>query len=101
MKKLLCLLAICLFLNVGQAKAGVLLTDTLEPLLISNSTVEDFSKLKSGSESIVHILGLYTSGFAGIYTIAANNGIHKIHYVDIKKRIFLGIGTTTVIVYGE
>ena len=101
MKKFLCLIAMCLLFNVEQAKAGVILTDTLEPLLISGANVENIGDLKCGTESIRHILGLFTTGYAGIYDIAVRNGINKIHHVDVRKKLFLGIGTVTIRVYGE
>lgn len=101
MKKFLCVLALCLFFNAGQAQAGVILTDTLEPLLISGVEVKNVGDLKCGTESIRHILGLFTTGYAGIYDIAVRNGINKIHHVDVRKKLFLGIGTVTVRVYGE
>ena len=101
MKKFLCLLVICLFFNIEQAKAGIILTDTLEPLLISGIEVKDIGSLKCGTESITHIFGLYSTGYAGIYDIAVRNGIKRIHHVDIRKKLFLGIGSVTIRVYGE
>lgn len=101
MKKFLCFLALYLFLNAGQVQAGVILTDTLEPLLISGVEVENIENLKCGSESITQIFGLFSTGYAGIYNIAVRNGIKKVHHVDIRKKLFLGVGSITVRVYGE
>ena len=101
MKKILFLISFITFLSIGQAKAGVILTDTLEPLLISGAKVKSIADLKCGTESIFHFLGIYTTGYAGVYEIAVRNGINQIHHVDVRKKMFLGIGTTKIMVYGE
>lgn len=101
MKKFLALMALCLFFNVAQVQAGVILTDTLEPLLISGVEVESIENLKCGTESITQIFGLFSTGYAGIYDIAVHNGIKKVHHVDVRKKLFLGIGSITIRVYGE
>lgn len=101
MKKILLLIGFLLCFIPAQAKAGVILTDTLEPLLISGVEVENIGNLKCGTESITQIFGLFSIGYAGIYDIAVRNGINKVHHVDVRKKLFLGIGSVTVRVYGE
>lgn len=100
MKKLLYIFVICLFLNAGQAQAGFIVNDTIEPVLATGMQVNNISDLKVGVGTIVHILGITSSGYAGIYDIALQNGINQIHHVDVRKRWFLGFGTTKVKVYG-
>lgn len=100
MKKFLFIMALCFLLNAGQANAGLIVNDTVEPVLATGLKVDNVADLKCGKESIVHILGITSFGYAGIYDIAAHNGITQIHHVDVRKKWFFGFGTTTVRVYG-
>lgn len=101
MKKVLCLLGLFLAFSVNQANAGILVNDTIEPLLVTNMNTTDVTDLKYGEGRIVHVFGLVSSGFAGIQDIAKFNNITQIHHVDVRKKIILGCGVTTVQVFGE
>jgi hypothetical protein len=99
MKKILCLLALSLFLNVGQAQAFIYI-DTIEPLIATNMDVDNVKNLKCGQCQISRSWFIRT-GHAGIQQAAIRGGITKIHHVDVKRRGFLGFGMTTIQVYGE
>lgn len=101
MKKGLLALSFALFLGVNQAQAGILVHDTIEPYIATGIDVANISDLKVGEGKIVHILGITSMGYAGIYDIAVQNGIKRIHHVDVRKKWFFGFGTTSVRVYGE
>ena len=51
--------------------------------------------------SIFHCFGLVDTGHAGIQNAAIRGKITKIHHVDVHTKMILGIGKTTVEVYGE
>lgn len=101
MKNLLYLLVFCMLFSVNQAKAGIIATDTSEPLLITNMQTENLQELKSGEGRIIHVFGLVDTGFASVQDIAGWYNINRIHHVDVRKTIILGCGVTKVIVYGE
>lgn len=100
MKKLLFLLAFCMLFSINQAKAGSLYIDTITPLIATGMATDDVRNLKCGKAQITHNW-LMSTGHAGIQNACRRSGITKIHHVDIKRRAFLGIGVTTVFVYGE
>lgn len=99
MKNLFIVIFLFLMLSL-KANAGLIVNDTVEPLLATGLKVDNVADLKCGKESIVHILGITSFGYAGIYDIAAHNGITQIHHVDVRKKWFFGFGKTTVRVYG-
>lgn len=100
MKNLFIVIFLFLMLSL-KANAGLIVNDTVEPLLATGLKVDNVADLKCGKETIVHILGLTSFGYAGIYDIAVQNGIKRIHHVDVRKKWFFGFGTTSVRVYGE
>ena len=57
--------------------------------------------LKCGKCQIFHCFGLVDTGHAGIQNAAIRGKITKIHHVDVHTKMILGIGKTTVEVYGE
>lgn len=100
MKKLVCLAFVGLF-AVCQANAGIIATDTSEPLLVTDMPTKEITDLKCGEGRIVHIFGLVDSGYASIQEIAKFNDIHRIHHVDVHKTLILGCGVTKYRVWGE
>lgn len=100
MKKLLCLLAFCMLFSVNQAKAGWIYNDTITPLIATDMKTDDVKNLKCGKAQISHNW-LMSTGHAGIQNACKRAGITQIHHVDMKHKSFLGIGMTTIMVYGE
>ena len=101
MKKVLLFVAFCILLSANQAKAGILWEDTVTPIIATNMETENIKDLKCGECQIFHCLGLIDTGHAGIQEAAKRGKINKIHHVDVANKLFLGIGMTTVRVYGE
>ena len=102
MKKGFFALAICILVsNFNQAKAGFIYEDTIYPILATNMETDNIKTLKKGECQIFHCWGIIDTGYAGIQNAATRAGITKIHHVDIKNKLILGIGMTTVQVYGE
>lgn len=101
MKKILLLLAVLTVFCVNQAKAGVIYNNTVTPLLATNMDVDNVKNLKCGKVQIFHCFGLVDTGYAGIQNAAIRGKISKIHHVDVRTKTVLGIGMTTVEVYGE
>lgn len=79
------------------AGAGLWYADTTKGVSVGTG-----SGSKRGEASTMSILGLVSTGDAGIAKAAENGGIKKIGHVDIKFMHILGIyGKTTTVVYGE
>lgn len=101
MKKALLLFAFCILLGTNQANAGFLYQDTITPIIATNMETENIKELKCGECQIFHCMGIIDTGHAGIQEAARRGKINKIHHVDVATKTFLGIGMTTVKVYGE
>ena len=101
MKKFLLLLAFCTLFSVNQAKAGFIWEDTVLPVIATNMETENVKNLKCGECQVFRLMGLIDTGHAGIQEAAKRAKITKIHHVDVATKAFLGIGMTTVKVYGE
>ena len=99
MKKFLCVLAFALC--VTPAQAGFLYENTAYPVLATNMQAKNIKNLKVGECQIVHFWGIVDSGHAGIQDAARRGKITQIHHVDISHKLILGIGVSTVRVYGE
>ena len=98
MKRFLLLLIALLCFNTAQA--GVIINDYVAPALVTDMQIDNINHLECGEAQILHILGLFDIGAAGIQDAAKNGKISRIHHVDIRKKTFLGIGKTTIRVYG-
>lgn len=101
MKKILCLVILCLLFGINQVQAGILYSDVIAPIIATNMETDNVKNLKCGKAQISHILGLIDTGHAGIQDACRRGGITKIHHVDRKTRTVLGFGMTTIYVYGE
>lgn len=99
MKKIL-LIAICLFCTL-PVKASLLYQDTITPIIATDMKTDNVKNLKCGECQIFHCLGIIDTGHAGIQNAAKRAGITKIHHVDVWTKTIIGIGMTTVQVYGE
>lgn len=83
------------------ANAGFLYQDTIIPIIATNMETKNIKDLKCGEAQIMHFLGIIDTGHAGIQNAAKRAGITKIHHVDVNTKTVIGIGMTTVQVYGE
>lgn len=101
MKKIFILCVLCLIINSNPANAGIFYQDTITPMLATNMEVDNVKNLKYGKCQIFHCFGLVDTGHAGIQNAAKRGKITKIHHVDVHTKMILGIGKTTVEVYGE
>lgn len=101
MKRILFLFAFLIVFNINQAQAGIIYNNTITPIIATNMEVDNVKNLKCGKCQIFHCLGLVDTGYAGIQNAAIRGKISKIHHVDVRTRTILGIGMTTVEVYGE
>ena len=99
MKKVLCILAFAMC--VIPVQAGFFYEDTAYPVLATNMQTESIKDLKVGECQIIHFWGIVDSGHAGIQDAARRGKITQIHHVDISHKMILGIGVSTVRVYGE
>lgn len=101
MKKILCLVVLCLLFGINQANAGILWTDTIVPIIATDMKTDNVKNLKCGQCQFTQ--GLFIStGHAGIQDCSRRSGITQIHHVDLKRKYFLGIfGMSTIQVYGE
>lgn len=101
MKKLFMLSLLCLFLCVNQAQAGFIYEDTAYPILATDMKTDNIKNLKVGECQVFHCMGIVDTGHAGIQEAAKRGKITQIHHVDISHKLVLGIGVSTVRVYGE
>lgn len=101
MKKMLFLAILGLLLFSNKVQAGFLYQDTTVPIIATNMETNDVKNLKCGKCQIFHCLGIIDTGHAGIQKAAIRGKITKIHHVDVHTKMVLGIGMTTVEVYGE
>ncbi len=101
MKKILFLIVFVGLFSINQVQAGFLYHDTITPIIATNMEVDNVKNLKCGRCQIFHCFGIVDTGHAGIQNAAIRGKISKIHHVDVKTKMVLGIGTTTVEVYGE
>ncbi len=102
MKKItLLLLFFIIMLSINKAQAGIIYNNTVTPIIATNMDVDNVKNLKCGKCQIFHCFGLVDTGFAGIQQAAIRGKISKIHHVDIRTKTILGIGMSTVEVYGE
>ncbi len=101
MKKILFLLALVTLFGTSQAQAGFIYNDTVTPIIATNMATDSVKNLKCGKCQIFHCWGLVDSGHAGIQDAAIRGKISKIHHVDVRTKMILGIGMTTIEVYGE
>jgi hypothetical protein len=101
MKRILFLFAFLIVFSINQAQAGIIYNNTVTPIIATNMEVDNVKNLKCGKVQIFHCLGLVDTGYAGIQNAAIRGKISKIHHVDVRTRTILGIGMTTVEVYGE
>ena len=98
-KVILTTLILTLLASVALAAPyGFLYTDTKEP--VAASALGSYSKTATGSN--MSILGLVALGDGSIKTVAGNNGITKIKYVDKHTSGILSIIVTeTYTIYGD
>lgn len=104
MKKFLCLLGVLGLMALCKNSAfasGILYTDTIVPIIGTNMQTDNIKNLKKGEAQVFSCLGIIETGHAGIQNAAKRAGITQIHHVDVKTKMFLGIGMITVQVYGE
>ncbi|HUT04862.1 MAG TPA: TRL-like family protein [bacterium] len=77
---------------------GFLYSDVKGPHSVTANA--DYSKV--GTSECTSILGWIATGDASIKAAMENGGITKIHHVDYKAEVILGVyAKLTVIVYGE
>lgn len=99
MKKVFCILALAMC--VIPVQAGFIYEDTAYPVLATNMQVDNIKNLKVGECQVFHCMGIIDTGHAGIQEAARRGKITQIHHVDISHKMVLGIGMSTVRVYGE
>ena len=82
---------------------GLLYTNTHYPLLVTGATAkEGVSKLKVGQAKTMNVLFLVEKGDASIERIVKEQGIKKIHFVDVQEQsVFIFFRKMTVTVFGE
>jgi hypothetical protein len=82
---------------------GLLYTNTHYPLLATGATAkEGVTKLKVGQAQTKNYLFLLERGDASIERIVKEQGIKKIHFVDVQEQsVFIFFRKMTVTVYGE
>lgn len=90
-----------LLLCISPANAGIIYNNTTIPLIATDMQTKDVKNLKVGVAQIFNCLGIVDTGNAGIQKAAIRGGINKIHHVDVQIHTVLGIGYTTIRVYGE
>ena len=100
MKRIL-FLFVLLFVSCSSVKAGIIYQDTTVPIIATDIKKENIKNLKVGEAQIFHCLGIIDTGNAGIQKAAIRGGIKNIHHVDVRTKTILGIGMTTIKVYGE
>lgn len=100
MKKCLVIAAVLLGTCL-TANAGIIVDDRTYPLMVTDMKVDSIDNLKVGEARIFHFMGITDSGKAGIQDAAKNGNITRIHHVDAKVLTILGVGFTTIKVYGE
>jgi len=92
-----------LSVSVPVQAMGLLYTNTHYPLLATGATAkEGVAKLKVGQAKTMNYLFLVEKGDASIERIVKEQGIKKIHFVDVQEQsIFIFFRKMTVTVYGE
>ena len=99
MKKMLLMTIISLVL-ASTVFAGALFMNATYPTAVTGNKIG--SAPKSATGKVTSILGLITTGDAGINTLAMEAGITEIYYVDVQVNNILGIVfSTSFTVYGE
>lgn len=106
MKKIFSTLALVIslmfFVSTNANAMGLFYTDASYPVTATGTTVQDLSKLKSGSSSCVNILGVVEVGDAGIDKAVKSANIKKISFIDInEKTVFVFFRKLSTTVYGE
>lgn len=102
MQKGLSFIVIAIFLLAAHpANAGFIYNNTTTPLLVTDMQTDNIKNLKVGEAQIYNCLGIINTGNAGIQKAAIRGEITRIHHVDVQVHTVLGIGYTTVRVYGE
>lgn len=101
---LLILVCIAVFMTGCAANPffGLAVTKVHAPTLNLTTPVNANSSAKVGEAYCTNILGLVALGDASLDTAMRNGGITKIHHVDCKYEVYLGVYSKfTVIAYGE